>query len=160
MATVTHTLTVNAAFLQEIKEDNRQLRDLFQQTLALLSHPRRQRIPPRQIVNDLTLLRDQLAMHFTLEDAFGYFEDAIAEAPRLSDRAKQLHAEHEGLFREICELVEYAETVLYRERPSGYSQQTDLAVTFYQFHARFQEHETRENELILDAFDDDIGVGD
>ncbi|MGB6044734.1 MAG: hemerythrin domain-containing protein, partial [Pirellulales bacterium] len=65
MTTVTRTLTVNAAFLQEIKEDNRQLRDLFQQTLALLSHPRRQRIPPRQIVNDLTLLRDQLAMHLT-----------------------------------------------------------------------------------------------
>ena len=160
MATVTRTLTVNAAFLQEIKEDNRQLQDLFQQTLTLLSRPRLKRIPPRRVVRHFSWLRDQLAMHFALEDAYGYFEDAIAEAPRLSEQAVRLHAQHDDLFHEICELVEDAEQVLYHERPRGYRQQTELAVRFYRFHARFQEHETRENELILDAFDEDIGVGD
>ena len=40
-------------------------------------------------------------MHFALEDAYGYFEDAVAEAPRLSDMAEQLHSEHDGLFLEI-----------------------------------------------------------
>jgi len=160
MATVTRTLTVNAAFLQEIKEDNRQLQDLFQHTLALLNSPRSKRIQPRRIVRYFCWLRDQLALHFSLEDAYGYFEDAIEEAPRLSDEAEHLHAQHDDLFHEICELVEDAEQLMYHERPCGYRQQTELAVRFYRFHARFQEHETRENQLVLDAFDQDIGVGD
>ena len=159
MATVvTGTLTVNAAFLQEIKEDNRQLRDLMQQAVALFSSPRRGRLRPRQVVEHLWKMRDQLAMHFALEDAYGYFEDAVLEAPRLSEQSEVLHGEHDKLFIEICDLIEKAEQLLYHECPSRH--QTDLAVQFYRFHARFQEHETRENELILEAFDDDIGVGD
>jgi len=152
------TLTVNAAFLQEIKEDNRQLRELLQQTLNLFSAPRRARVSPRDIVDQLWRLRDQLAMHFALEDAYGYFEDAVDQAPRLSGKAEALHRQHEDLFTAICDLVEEAEQLMYHERPDG--KQTELAVVFYSFHARFQEHETRENELILEAFDDDIGVGD
>jgi hypothetical protein len=149
---------VNAAFLQEIKEDNRQLRTLFNQTVELLSTPRRTRIAPRHVVDQFWRLRDQLAMHFTLEDAFGYFADAIAEAPHLSERAESLHSEHDDLFLEMCDLIEEAEQLLYHERPA--SHQTDLAVRFFSFHADFQEHEARENELILQALDDDIGVGD
>ncbi|NIL97130.1 MAG: hemerythrin domain-containing protein [Planctomycetales bacterium] len=160
MATVTSTLTINAAFLQEIKEDNRQLQDLFQQTLMLLNRPRRKRVEPRRIVRYFSWLRDQLALHFALEDAYGYFEDAIAEAPRLSEAAAELHAQHDELFQEICELIEEAEQLMYHERPCGYRETTELAIRFYRFHAEFQKHETRENELVLDAFDQDIGVGD
>ncbi|NIP86535.1 MAG: hemerythrin domain-containing protein, partial [Planctomycetales bacterium] len=120
----------------------------------------RQEVPPRRVVRYFSWLRDQLAMHFALEDAYGYFEDAIAEAPRLSDQAEELRAEHDELFQEICELVEEAEQLMYHERPCGYPEQTELAIRFYRFHARFQEHETRENQLVLDAFDQDIGVGD
>ena len=158
MSVVTSTVTVNAAFFQEIKEDDRQLRELFQETVAMFSGPRRHRLPARQIVDQLWRIRDQLALHFSLEDAYGYFKDAIAEAPRLSNLAESLHAEHDGLFLEICELVDEAEQRLYRENHDH--SQTEIAVSFYRFHARFQEHETRENELILQAFDDDIGVGD
>ena len=157
MSIVTGTVTLNAAFLQEIKEDNHQLRELLQETTVMLSGPRRKRIPARQIVDQLWRLRDQLAMHFALEDAYGYFQDAILEAPRLSQQAERLHAEHDDLFLQVCELIEEAEKLLYGE-PGP--KQTEIAVKFYQFHAQLQEHETRENELILEAFDDDIGVGD
>ena len=78
MSVITRTVAVNAAFLQEIKEDNRLVRDFLQQALDLLSVPRR--VPARRIVNKLWQVRDQLAMHFALEDAYGYFEDAIVEA--------------------------------------------------------------------------------
>ena len=158
MVTVTGTLTVNAAFLHEIKEDNRHLRDLFQKALTLFASPRRVRISPRHVVNHLWQLRDQLSMHFALEDAYGYFEDAIAEAPRLSEQAEMLRNEHGDLYLEMCDLVEQGEQLLYDHLPRRYM--TELAISFYAFHARFQEHETRENELIFSAFDDDIGVGD
>jgi hypothetical protein len=156
MKVLKKSLSLNAAFLQEIKEDNRQLGDLWQGVLALLARPRR--VSARLIVDKMWDLRDQLAMHFALEDAYGYFENAIGQAPRLSEQAELLRAQHDELFLEMCELVEEAEKLLYDETPAR--SRTEMAVRFYRFHALFQEHEIRENELIFEAFDDDIGVGD
>ena len=97
-------------------------------------------------------------MHFALEDAYGYFDDAIAEAPRLSEQAEVLRRQHDDLFLQICELVEAAEQLLYGERAER--GRATLAVSYRDFHTAFHVHESRENELILEAFDSDIGVGD
>ena len=64
MATVsTGTLSINAAFLQEIKEDNRLLRDLLERAFGLCNDPRFIRIQPRRLVELFRELQDQLAMH-------------------------------------------------------------------------------------------------
>jgi len=158
MAVLTGTLTVNAAFLQEIKEDNRDLRKLLAAVADRCCRPPGPGAAARPLVEQLCKLRDQLALHFTLEDVYGYFEDAILEAPRLNDKAEKLHAEHDVFFLEICELVDAAEELLYCERRApSYS---SIAVRFLEFHARLERHEREENQLILSAFDDDIGVGD
>lgn len=156
MITETNTLTLNAAFLQEIKEDNYQLRELFRKASHLLSTPRR--VPLSSIVGTLTRLRDQLAMHFALENAYGYLDGAIDLAPRLCQRARLLRAEHEVLYTDFCELSDGAEELLHQVRQ--HQQVTRLAVLFFDFQARFQAHEACENELIFEAFDDDVGVGD
>jgi hypothetical protein len=158
MAVLTGTLTVNAAFLREIKEDNRRLRELFDQTAEMCRRPCRGTRAVRQIVDHFWELRDQLALHFTLEDAYGYFEDALMESPRLSGEAERLHAQHESLFLEMCQLVDLAEEVLYHERHE--SEGSSVTAGFHAFQARFERHERAENELIRAAFDDDIGVGD
>ncbi len=158
MAIVTRSLTLNAAFLQEIKEDNRQLRELLGKTKSIFTDLGKAFPAQKSVVDLLWRLRDQLAMHFALEDAYGYFDDAIAEAPRLSEQAVILRRQHDDLFLQICELVEQAEQVLYGENTLG--DRAALASSYLSFHKAFQEHETREDELILEAFDDDIGVGD
>jgi len=158
MSIATGTLSLNAAFLQEIKADNTALRGLLELLREIVSDPAALERHGETFTRGACDLRDQLALHFSLEEAFGYFEDAIAQAPRLSSQAAQLRSEHEGLFVEACELAELAEECRY-ERPT-HRVPRRLAQRFRQFDRRFLAHEARENRLILEAFDDDIGVGD
>jgi hypothetical protein len=158
MQTLTGSTAINAAFLQEIKDDNHELRQLLADATALLLPGRLIHIEPRALADVLTKLRDRLAMHFSLEEAFGYFDDAVSIAPRLSKRADTLRCEHRQLFVEFCALVEAAERLLYHEAPRRGARL--ISDAFAAFHARLRRHEQAEGELIMQAFVDDIGVGD
>jgi len=158
MLLATHTVTVNAAFLQEIKQDNVELRDLLQTISGRLLRRRPRVSDARDLVELLVRLRDQLAMHFALEEAFGYFENAVDIAPRLCERAAELRTEHDLFFRDICGMCEQAEQLLYHEASPRTLRQ--VATRYAAFYDGLQQHEARENELIMEAFDDDIGVGD
>lgn len=158
MSTLTATVTINAAFLQEIKDDHRELGDSVSDAQSLFGDWTRRRVSPRQAVDLLNRLRDQFAMHFSLEEAFGYFEDAIDVAPHLSRQAEDLRAEHRVLFGQLSALVEQSEQALYRESHGyGFKQ---LCNGFMHFLDCFHDHESREKDLILQALDEDIGVGD
>jgi hypothetical protein len=149
-------LAVNAAFLLEIKEDNERLRELFQQVATLLTSPRP--ISCSQLARTLWQLRDQLAMHFALECAYGYLADVVEHAPRLCEETKAMLAEHDELFLELCEIIERAEELAY----DAYTYQRFISVAgdVFDFQAKFQSHESRENQLIFQALFDDLGVGD
>lgn len=157
MAIVTGTLGVNVAFLQEIKQENQDLKSLLGEGRSkLLDTP--PQVGPRQAAVLLALLRDQVALHFALEEAYGYFEDATEVAPRLSAQADALRGEHGGLFMELCRLSDRAEELCYGAH--SVRAMYEVAERFRAFDDRLRAHEARENELILQAFDDDIGVGD
>jgi len=102
--------------------------------------------------------RDQLATHFALEEAFGYFDDPVDVAPHISEEVESLRSEHGDLYEAICGIVERAIDLL-GESPTlaGFR---DIANWLCQFDEHFQRHESRENELIMQAFNEDIGVGD
>jgi iron-sulfur cluster repair protein YtfE (RIC family) len=157
MATVTKTITINAAFLQEIKEDSLGLRQQLTKTRQLLAgEPSCLR--PRDLVETLAELRDQFALHFALEEAYGYFEDAVDGAPWLHRRAESLRAEHRELFMDLCRLEDEAERLLYHETPHRLL--SGIVHTFHQFHERFCDHESRENDLILESVTEEFGEGD
>jgi hypothetical protein len=157
MAVATGLLTVNAAFLREIKDENRQVHELLDEASALVSAGWRQ-VPPRRVVDALAQLRDQLALHFSLEEAYGYFEDAIDVAPRLSERSAELRSQHATLFVAVCQVVEEAEQWLYHEARGDVHRR--VVERFDKFRQEFREHESREAELIQDAWSSDVGVGD
>jgi hypothetical protein len=151
------TVTVNAAFLQEIKEVNQELWSL----LADLRHRCQRPIAPAQcrlLIDNLCQLRDQLAMHFSLEEAYGYFEEPVHVAPQLGRQADQLRAEHKDLYLDFCDLVDRAERMFYDEQHAALA--LWLGPQFLEFDQRLRSHEERENELICEAYDADIGVGD
>jgi hypothetical protein len=157
VVTLTGTVTVNPAFLQEIKEVNQELWTL----LAGLRHRCLRPLAPgqcHQLIDKLSLLRDQLALHFSLEEAYGYFEDPVEVAPQLGRQAEQLREEHKELYLDVCDLLERAERMYYDE------QHAELALwigpEFLELEQRLRQHEERENELIMDAYEGDIGVGD
>ncbi len=157
VATLTATVTVNAAFLQEIKEVNQELWSL----LAELRHRCQRPLAPAQcrlLIDKLCLLRDQLALHFALEEAYGYFEDPVNVAPRLCRQAEQLRDEHKDLYLDLCEVVDRAERMFYDEQHAALA--LWVGPEFLGFDGRLRGHEARENELIFEAYDDDIGVGD
>ena len=157
-ANATATVTVNAAFLQEIKEVNQDLWHLLEEVRYLCSRPMSLRVPSRHFLDLLGALRDQLALHFTLEEAYGYFEDPLYVAPRLSEWAESLRRQHHDLYVQICQLVDYAERLARRGRFASLVMQ--VSQQFSDFYQQLQEHESQENALILQAYDDDIGVGD
>ena len=154
---MTRTVTVNAAFLQEIKEVNTE----FWHRLEELRHRCQRPIAPancRHLVERLSQLRDQLALHFALEEAYGYFDDPVDVAPRLSYAAENLRSEHRSLYLDLTNIVERAERLIHSE------QLATLALwfgpEFLEFDLALRDHESRENELIYEAFDTDIGTGD
>ena len=158
MALVTRTVSINPAFLQEIKEDHHELRQLMHHAAAMLNRPGWMRVEYGRLFDLFDKLRDQLAMHFALEEAYGYFEDSIREAPRLSRRAEQLRSEHVPLFADLCDLTESAEQLLYHEAAA--EALAAMACDFSRFLAHFHEHELRECDLILEALNEELGAGD
>jgi hypothetical protein len=158
MLSTTATVTINPAFLQEIKEDCRECRQLLCQASEMLGPTHLPTVEPRQIVALLGKLRDQLALHFTLEEAYGYFEDAIDIAPQFSDQADFLRNQHQSLFADYCRLTDCADELLYGDADDH--ARARIARMFHNFRAELQLHESRENELILAAFNNDYGAGD
>lgn len=158
MVIATKSVTINAAFLREIKEDHLELGQIFRETEQAFETDAVPRLSAKRMVDLLSELRDRFAMHLTLEEAFGYFEDAVDVAPHLGQRSEELRREHEPLFLEICALVDEAEQLLYHE--VGHHSHLRVGANFRAFVENFQDHESREKELILQALDEDIGVGD
>ena len=154
--TTTQTIGVNAAFLNEIKDDHLELKQLLSKLQLAFETSYKRR--PREVVYLLMALQDRLAIHFSLEEAYGYCENALDAAPRLSDQAAALRAEHGPLFVSICQIAEDAEVLLHK-RPTV-QKLAQLAADYRDFLEKFQQHEQREIDLIFEAFDDDVGVGD
>ncbi|MGI8981347.1 MAG: hemerythrin domain-containing protein [Pirellulaceae bacterium] len=155
--TSTATVTVNPAFLQEIKEVNQEL----WQSVTDLRHRCSRPIATgmcRHLVDWLSELRDQLALHFALEEAYGYFDEPLHVAPQLAEKADGLRSEHQELYSEFSEIVDRAEKMFYAGQAAALA--LWVGPRFLDFDARLRDHEDRENELIYDAFDSDIGCGD
>jgi hypothetical protein len=150
----TRTVTVNAAFLQEIKEVNEELWQLLDE----LRHCVRRPIGPghcRLLVERLATLRDQVALHFALEEAYGYFEDPAYVQPNLGEAAEKLRREHQSLYVWLTNLVERAEQMSYDVQLAELS--AWIGPQFEKFDAALRDHESRENDLIMDALEMDIG---
>lgn len=149
-------IAVNAAFLREIKEDNRRLREMLGEVRQALAHAEVVENHPRRTAQQLAELRDQIAIHFALEEAYGYFDDAVRFAPRFSAQAARLKAQHPVLFTQLNELVELAEDPVEPHGPWS----EKICSCFTEFDTHLRGHEQAEEQLILDVFESDIGGGD
>lgn len=152
----TGRLAVNAAFLQEIKDDNRQLKGLWDRLIPMMSHQETAKNHWPELIRGLAELRDQLAIHFSLEEAYGYFDDAVDISPHLSLNAESLKAQHSALFRQVRDLAD----LILECDVERLEKVTKLIRRFDLFRAAFESHEEAELKLILQSFDDDLGVGD
>lgn len=150
----TDTLAVNAAFLQEIKEGADELRELLQCTAVVLCGPSWVRDQRRRLVELLERVRDQLAFHFSLEEIYGYLGSMPGAHNRLTAQATRLRLQHTEFYVQACQLVDEAEQVLHHEAPV--ERLDSIALQFMTFVDDLHDHETYENEMITQAFADDL----
>lgn len=146
--TRTSCLAVNAAFLREIKDDNRFLDELLLATRDALSNVDPIKLNVRVLVELLCRLRDRLAMHFSLEEAFGYFENALEFPTDLSSQADICRHQHESLYVDVCDAVEAAEKLLYHESNRQHRLLQNLSTSYGHFLRRLNQHDADENQLI------------
>jgi hypothetical protein len=154
MAALLSTLTINAAFFREIKQDQIQLGRLMSQLNWMASQPQRIEHQPEKFQIAAQQLVDQLGLHFSLEEAYGYFENAIDEAPRLHDMAIQLRDEHKVLYLSAQQLVDLSTDSQAEPDYAWWAEQ------FNRFEKQFKAHETAENRLIQESFNRVLGTGD
>lgn len=148
----------NETFFREVKENDEQFRHLLHRLPRHSRQRLRTRLEPDQFADLLAQLRDQLDQRFRLEETCGYFYGPLAIAPNLRSQAAVLHAQHTSLQDEICSLAEAAAALL-RRPPDSRSLQ-ELMPRLDAFAKRLHDHEVRENELLCQAYDLDIGVLD
>ena len=143
---------VNHEQYEEILREHQMMRSLLQQTSALLAS-RADSLQP--VVRLLQQLNEHAVKHFAHEEEGGYFQEAIAAAPRLANRAEQLEQQHPALAAALAGLLAQA------EEGDG-SEQCWQALTyrFEDLAQRLRQHEANENKLVQEAFNTDIGAED
>ncbi len=149
-------MTINVAFLEEIKSDfdfRSTLNKVYQQV------NKRPDAPPPEIVRWLNELRDQLETYFALEEFYGYFEQDEVTNIRVSKMVAKKTQEHETLFLQLSEVVDVAEQIVYHECSSDLTIE-EVRRLFDRFCEALADHEQDEMELIMQMFNEDVGVGD
>jgi len=144
------TLTVNPAFLQEIKDSNPDLWDTVGQLRQLCEGDQEPAATARGLARLLDTLRDDLALQFSLEESYGYLEVAGDSPGVLGELATETHAQHCSLYLRLSELAEQAEELQYRGVEP--TQLRQLVKSAQDFDAELRKHEQSENELIERSF--------
>ncbi|MEE2826859.1 MAG: hypothetical protein VYE64_09545 [Planctomycetota bacterium] len=148
-------ITINVAFLQEIKEENVELRQLIDSVAtAFYLHPR---LKPQAMRELLCRVREELETYFSLEEFLGYFNEAKISNPAISRCSSKLMSEHETLFLQFNDVIELVEQIVYRETAVTME---EVEQQFNQFRSALALHEQCEMELMMRLCNEDIGVGD
>ena len=148
-------VTINSAFMQEIKEASGELWALLDKLAEFSSHPWLIRDHPMQAVELVAQLQDQLALYFSLEEHYAYFEGPASVEPRFSAQAAALREEHRAIYLDICAILDRAERLLDQRRLASLTRH--IVVRLDAFCAQLKAHEAREQELLLRALHDDSG---
>lgn len=104
----------------------------------------------------LSRLKGALGEHFEREESGPLFRDLPVRHPRLAEPLARLEAEHPVMVEELSEALRRAETL---ESPEEFELR-ELNACAQLLVARIRRHEAAENELVIQAHWDEIGVGD
>ena len=106
--------TVNAAFLQEVKDANPRLWSEIRELRAMRIGDEDPREMSKRFVEGLGDLRDGLAVEFSLEETYGFI-DGVPRANALpTTDASIAKVQHRELYLQLHELCEHAEEAQYR----------------------------------------------
>lgn len=137
---------------EKIKHEHDALLDKLRQIHAVLAG---REIAVDEIEILLHEFQSALAVHFANEEeAEGFFESVTAHSPRLADQAGRLCTEHEELLRRSAELCRFAAA----GSPSM-AWWRELSSRCHEFSRQLMHHESKESQLLQQAYQDDLGGG-
>jgi hemerythrin len=112
-----------------------------------------------QSVTEVTSMLDSfidfLKAHFVHEDEGGFFTQITEQSPRLSERAEAVRTEHSALLTECKNFRALADKGNIDD-----AWWNDLTAAFLQLSKHLMQHEHREQDLLQESFNDEIGTGD
>ena len=152
-------VVMNTSSGPQFEEDSLRLRDLLHDVNDSLDDQWRCDEHACQVVELLKGLSRQVSSHFELEEAADFFADPEVTALELAGLVDRLRSEHRALFAEISGVVQQAESLVACASRSE-SDRRRITARIHVFCHRLREHERRENELLLQAYGEDVGVGD
>ena len=137
----------------------RRLLEKHQHLRALLANMEEFFAQEPQELADTTKITDdliaELKLHFLHEEEGGYFAEALAQAPRLTTRASELKQQHRELLKRVRELYEQAQ-----QGDGSAAWWSSLRVAYQSLSEQIRAHELGENDLVQEAFTEDIGTHD
>lgn len=154
----TKTITINPAFLAEVKDLHEELWTGLRQLQELCASPISLESKCFEFTGRLSDLRDKLAFQFSVEEAYGYFDDPAFCCPTFADRAAKLLLEHRELYEEIARITEQADELLSERDLAALT--TVIPVAFDEFCRKLEAHESAETRLTYDGLMQDVGGGD
>lgn len=135
----------------KVLEDHRALKALLQQIESALAG---QTATIAEVGDLLARLGDDLVKHFALEEDGGYFSEAMLRAPQLLAKANELVAQHPKMCTLARDLVDLGPV----QKSDDWWQETRRR--FQAFKAELLKHERHEDQLIQEAYNQDLGSHD
>jgi hypothetical protein len=137
------------AYLTHLRAEHRRLQQCLrriEQQWIDCEVPRLAEIIP-QVIEDLEILRAELADHFEEEESGGCLEEAVSRQPSLSHEAIRLEHEHPVMLEQVDLLIVKLKEV------SGPIQSADEAKEdFRRFAEQLHAHEAAENRILEESF--------
>lgn len=140
------------ALFDQIQKDHNELRRLLGEVHHVLSRKLENVARVAEMVESLT---DHVESHFDEEEATGVFREVSEREPRLTSRAEELRCEHDRL-RETVQALNLAA----KSGDGAADWWEQLETAFRDFSKDLMHHEHQENELVQEAYEQDIGAGD
>jgi len=137
---------------RKLLEDHQALKELLVRIEQALE---KRDIPIPEVGKLLGELGDRLVKHFELEEQGGYFAEALLQAPRLVARANDLLAQHPKMCTQADRLLELAAA---EGNADDWWKKT--RERFLAFKEELLKHESKEDGLLQEAYQQDLGAND
>ena len=137
--------------LDQIREQHIELRRRMREVEALLGDSAGDDVAARRGRLDELLADFEVALseHFAIEEQGGYFAEVLAVAPRLSGRVARLGGNHPAFRRRLTRLRQHI--------PDPTIAWPDVEARVAALLKALADHESAENDLVHEAFMQDLG---
>lgn len=147
------TVETSQSVFEEIHEEHEHLQELYSRVRAEFEAAVGGR--PNGLNGLFTVLVDVLEKHFAHEEEGGYFREIVETLPRFASTVERLQHQH-GVLLETAQVMRLR---LLRPEDSVVSLRA-MQVEFDDFLRQCCDHEKREDELVQEAYWQDIGASD